>query len=180
MASVTVYRFRLELSDVDRGVYESLDFRTALHPSETPIYLVTRVLAYALNAQEGLAFSPSGLSDPDAPAMRVDDAQGGGTRLWVEIGNPSARKLHKAAKAADQVKVYTYKQPELLLKDIAAGEVHRASELGIVSFDPRFLERLAASLQKDNSWGVMMSDGVLLVTRPDGTSEETEPRTHQA
>lgn len=178
MASVTIYRFRIEVSDVDRGVYEAVDFRTALHPSEAPIYLITRVLAYALNVQENLNFSPGGLSDPDAPALRIDDIAGGGIDLWIEIGNPSARKLHKASKAARKVKVYTYKNPELLMKEIVAGEVHRAKDMDVISFDPRFVERLAQALQKDNSWCLMMSDGLLVVTLENGSSEQTEPIKH--
>mgnify|MGYP000925309763 CR=1 FL=1 len=178
MASVTVYRFRIELSDVDRGVYETLDLRTALHPSETPAYLVTRVLAFALNAGEGLVFSPGGLSDPDAPTLRIDDPVGGGTKLWIEIGNPSARKLHKASKAAELVKVYTYKDPKLLLKEIAAGDVHRARELVVTSFDPRFLERLTQDLRKDNPWSLIVTDGILTVNLPDGRSEQGEAQLH--
>ncbi len=105
-----LYHFQLDLSDVDRGIYESLDFRTVQHPSETGIYLLSRVLAYALSYQEGLEFSPSGLGDPDAPVLRAMGAMGA-TEIWLEIGNPSARKLHKASKAAKNVIVYTYKNP---------------------------------------------------------------------
>src|SRR5258707_1232333 len=92
----TLYRFRIELSDVDRGVYQPLDFRVAMHPSESPLFLVTRILAFALNTQEGLEFTPTGLSDPDEPCLRIANPRGG-LSLWIEIGNPSARKLHKAA-----------------------------------------------------------------------------------
>src|ERR1700722_14698215 len=45
----TLYRFKLSVSDVDRGVYEDLDFRVPMHPSENAAYLLSRVLAYALN-----------------------------------------------------------------------------------------------------------------------------------
>src|SRR5690606_13082441 len=44
--SATLYRMKMELSDVDRGVYESLDFRIAQHPSEGEERLVARILAY--------------------------------------------------------------------------------------------------------------------------------------
>ena len=40
--SATVYHFQIELSDVDRGVYEALDLRVARHPSESTPYLLTR------------------------------------------------------------------------------------------------------------------------------------------
>ena len=119
MASPTtaLYRFRFEVTDIDRGFYGEIDFRAAQHPSEALPYLMTRVLAYALNSDEGLEFSPGGLSNPDAPALRALD-NNGNPLLWIEIGNPSARKLHKAAKAAELVKVYTYKNPELLMAEV--------------------------------------------------------------
>ena len=43
--SSTLYRFQIELSDIDRGVYESLDWRVACHPSEDSERMVVRVLA---------------------------------------------------------------------------------------------------------------------------------------
>ena len=42
--TATIYNFDVELADNDRGVYESLDLRVAMHPSESPDYLATRVL----------------------------------------------------------------------------------------------------------------------------------------
>ena len=178
MASVTIYRFRIDLTDTDRNVYEPLDFRAAQHTSETPVYLVTRVLAFIMNSQEGLVFSPEGLSNPDAPALRIDDAFSGGTQLWIEIGNPSARKLHKASKAAKTVKVYTYKNPELLIKEIKSNDVHRASDLEIVSFDNKFLERMAATLQKDNTWNVIITDGLLSITFLNSQTEQSQALVH--
>jgi uncharacterized protein YaeQ len=44
----TIYRFSLELSDIDRQIYESLQATVARHPSETEERLVARLLAYAL------------------------------------------------------------------------------------------------------------------------------------
>jgi len=88
--SATVYHIQIELSDVDRGVYESLDLRVARHPSESMPYLLTRVIAYALLFEEGIAFS-KGLSTTDEPALWVKDLQGN-LRVWVELGTPSAER----------------------------------------------------------------------------------------
>ncbi|MBN8550741.1 MAG: YaeQ family protein, partial [Deltaproteobacteria bacterium] len=60
----TVYNFAISLSNVDRGVYEDLKLSVARHPSETLPYLLTRVLAYCLEYQEGISFS-KGLSESD-------------------------------------------------------------------------------------------------------------------
>ena len=49
----TLYTFDIDLADADRAVYESLALRVARHPSESEEYLVTRVLAYALEFTAG-------------------------------------------------------------------------------------------------------------------------------
>ena len=61
----TVYNFDIALSDADRGVYEQLALRVALHPSEAIEHMLTRVLAYCLEYQEGIAFLKGGISDGD-------------------------------------------------------------------------------------------------------------------
>lgn len=153
-----LYRFQIELSDIDRSVYESLDFRVAQHPSETYPYMLSRVLAYCLAYQEGLEFTPGGLADPEAPALRKLGMHNS-IDLWIEIGNPSARKLHKASKAAKEVVVFTYKNPEVLLAEIRGGEVHRASEIQIYAFENSFLETLGKSVEKNNRWSLLMQQG---------------------
>src|SRR5882762_8474744 len=96
--TATIHNFEIELADSDRNRYESLALRVARHPSESEEYLVTRVLAYALEFTEGIAFS-RGLSEPDEPAISVRDLTGV-LRAWIEIGTPDAARLHKASKAA--------------------------------------------------------------------------------
>ena len=80
----TIHNFEIELSDVDRGVYETLALRVARHPSETEDYLVTRVLAYCLEYADGISFS-NGLAEPDEPPLAVRDLTGV-TRVWIDIG----------------------------------------------------------------------------------------------
>lgn len=166
--SVTLYRFRMDLSDVDRGVYEALDFRVAQHPSESLAYLFTRVLAFALNAQEYLEFSPQGLADPETPALWVQNP-GGGINLWIEIGNPSPKKLNKATKSAKLVKIYTYKDPLALIKDASTETVFRAESVEITALSPKFLEGLEAGLVRDNKWNVLVNDGNLSITFGENT-----------
>lgn len=158
-----LYHFQLELSDIDRNVYESLDFRVIQHPSESVAYLLTRTLAYAHCYQENLEFSPKGLGDPETPAMQVAGGAMGGIELWVEIGNPSARKLHKASKATKRLLVYTYKNPEILTKEITDNKVHRADEIEIYAFKMNFIEQLEARLKKNNQWTLIIQQGRLSV-----------------
>ncbi len=159
--SATIRRFALEICDVDRGVYESLDLRVAQHPSETDSYLVTRMLAYALHYADGIEFS-AGVST-DVAAVRVIDPTGVVT-VCVEVGQPSAARLHRATKAVDEVWVYTYKRPELLLRELAGKRVHRLENVGAFAFPPEFLRPLEATLDRQNTWSVVRTDGVLMVT----------------
>ncbi|UYL09324.1 YaeQ family protein [Bdellovibrio sp. SKB1291214] len=158
-----LYRFQIELSDIDRGVYESLDFRVAQHPSETYPYMLSRVFAYCLAYQDRLEFTPGGLADPEAPALRKLGLQNE-IETWIEIGNPSSRKLHKASKTAKEVLVFTYKNPEVLLTEIRGGDVHRASEIKIYSFDGDFLTAVSNSTEKNNRWALLVQQGQMDLT----------------
>ena len=94
----TVYAFKIELADSDRGVYVPLDLRVARHPSETEDHLLTRVVAYCLEYTEGISLS-NGLSEPDQPAISVRDLTGA-LRAWIDVGAPdAARPIRTAARA---------------------------------------------------------------------------------
>lgn len=170
--TATLYRFKIDLSDVDRGVYETLDLRIAMHPSEVPQYLLTRILAFALNTRRGLEFSPGGLSDTEAPCIRgVSDD--GTLECWIEVGNPSAKKLHRGSKAAREAKVYTYKDPRSLLEEMAAQKVHRAAEIPVYSLSSKFLDQLATWLERHNEWSIIHQEGSLTISSSHGSIEGT-------
>ena len=155
-----LYRFHLDLSDVDRGVYEALELRVAQHPSESAPYMLSRILAYALNYQSGIEFSPGGLNDPDQPAVRVIGPHGE-ISLWIDIGNPSAKRLHKASKAARQVVVYTHKSAAVLRDQVNAKDVHHAEDIRLFAIDPKLLDQLEAKVEKNNRWSVLHQQGRL-------------------
>lgn len=158
----TLYRFKIDASLVDRGVYETLDIRAARHPSETEEFLLTRVIAFALNMEDGLEFS-KGLCDPDEPAIKRV-SPGGETLAWIEIGNPAAARLHKASKACRRVAVYTYKDPQNILRECEGQRVHRAADIEIFAIDPKFLKAVAATLDRVNTWSLLANDGELTLT----------------
>ncbi len=102
----TIYKFNISLSDLDRNHYDSLSLTVAQHPSETRERMMARVLAYCINAQERLNFS-RGLSATDEPDLWVKtlDEQ---IALWIEVGEPSAGKIKKALRMAEQVRIYSF------------------------------------------------------------------------
>jgi uncharacterized protein YaeQ len=162
MANFTLFKFQIELSDIPRSLYQTIEFRAAQHPSESMPYFLTRILAYTLNFEEDLIFSPTGLHDPDAAAINIPDLSGGFKTL-IEIGSPSARKLHKATKTAKTVKVYTYKNPLTLIEEIKTEKVHRGSEIEIYSLSPSFLSEIEPLLKNNNRWAVMFNDGTISI-----------------
>jgi len=159
----TVYHLQIELSDVDRGVYEALDLRLARHPSESMSYLLTRTLAYALLYEEGIAFSKGGLSSTDEPPVSIRDLQGN-LRGWIDVGTPSAERLHKASKACPRVVVFTQHDPLLLVKEAATRPIHKVEQIEVYALDPAFLEELGAVTDRNARWTLLRNDGVLYVT----------------
>lgn len=171
-----LYRFKIELSDPEKDSYESLDFRVAQHPSESLTYMLTRVIAFALSYEVGIEFSPEGLSDPDSPCIRVLNL-GGSPKVWIEIGNPSARKIHKASKASEKVKIYTYKDPQVLLNELNSEPIHRREMLEIFSISQGFLDQLEKHTKKDNRWTLINMDGAIMING-EGFDLQSEVKRH--
>ena len=163
--SATVYHVRIDLSDVERGVYQLLDLRVARHPSETMRFLLTRIIAYCLCHEEGIAFS-KGLSTNDDPAVWVKDLQGN-LRAWIEVGTPSAERLHKASKASPRVVIFTHNDPALLQKAARAKVIHKASAIEIYALEGAFLDALDLATDRNASWTLVHTEGMLYVTSGD-------------
>jgi uncharacterized protein YaeQ len=159
----TIYNIHIDLADADRDVYESLDLRVAQHPSESEEYLLTRVLAYALEYTEGIAFSTGGLSDPDEPAMTVRDMTGA-LRSWIEIGSPDAARLHRASKASPRVAVYTYKDINRLVENLTGAQIHRADTLELYAIDRALIAALAARLDRRMAFTLTVGDRELFLS----------------
>jgi uncharacterized protein YaeQ len=161
--SATVHHVELALSDVDRSVYETLDFRLARHPSESARYLVTRLLAYALSYEEGIAFSKAGIAAADEPPVAVRDRTGV-LQVWIDVGAPSAERLHKASKQAGRVILYTSLEPKMLQKEAATREIHKVDDIEVWRFEPSFLDELETLLTRTVRLEIARNDGKIYVT----------------
>jgi len=144
--TATMYRFDIQLSDVDRGVYETFHLRVARQPSETAEYMLTRVLAYCLEYTAGIALT-EGVAAGDEPAVLVRDLTGRIT-AWIEVGAPDAERLHRASKLGGRVAVYTHRDPAQLVGQIGGKKIHRAGEIAIYTFGRGFIERIASDLPR--------------------------------
>jgi uncharacterized protein YaeQ len=161
--TATIYNFDIDLADSDRGVYESLSLRVARHPSESEEYLLTRVLAYAMEYTDGIDFSAGGLSSPDEPAVLVRDLTGA-LRAWIEVGTPDADRLHRAAKAAPRVAVYVHRDPSQFLARLSGARIHRADTLDIRAVDRALLGELATRLERRMNFSLSIAGGDLFLS----------------
>jgi uncharacterized protein YaeQ len=165
----TIYTLDVDLAHVDRGVYEAFSLRIARHPSESEDYLVARIIAYCCEYAPGIAFSAGGLSDPDEPPIAVRDLTSA-LQVWIDIGTPSADRLHRASKAAPRVAVYLHRDASQWLEGIAGARIHRAEQLELYAIDRALVAALAAKLARRMSASVTISDAEVFVALADATA----------
>lgn len=161
-SGAVVHQFTIQLSHVDRGVYETLDLRAARHPSETEEFLCARVLAFCLEQREGLAFS-RGLAEPDQPALEVKDLTGM-MQAWIEIGAPEAARLHRASKAVPRVAVYTHHDTRRYWDSLAGEKIHRVEALELYGLDRGLLAGMVTALERRTAFDLSVTDGEMYLT----------------
>ena len=166
--SSTVFTFDIDLADSDRGVYETLSLRVARHPSESDEFLVARLVAYCLEYSEGISFSPGGLSDTDKPPLSIADLTGH-MQVWIDVGTPSAERLHRASKATPRVVVYLHKEAPQWLAGLEAAKIHRADALEICTIDRALVDQLVNALDRRMSFALSVSGGEVYVSLADRT-----------
>ena len=163
--TATVYTATIDLADMDRNVYETLDLRVARHPSETAEYMLVRILAYCLEYQEGIALT-EGVSSGNEPALVVRDLTGRITG-WIEVGMPDAGRLHRGSKLAGRVAVYTHRDVRQLLGNLNGQHIHRSENIAIRALDRTLVEEIAAHLDRRISMSLSVTGGELFLTLGD-------------
>jgi uncharacterized protein YaeQ len=175
--TATIYRVSVELAHIDRGVYETLDLRLARHPSETLDYMATRLLAYCLEYTEGIALSDGGISSDEEPPVLVRDLTGRMT-AWIDVGLPSAPRLHRGHKLAGRAAVYTHRGIAQVLGELNGHGIHRAADIPVIELDRAFVTALAASLDRRSTISLSVTEGHIYVEVA-GTHLESQLVTHR-
>lgn len=160
--SSTVFTFEIDLADGDRNVYEHLALRMARHPSESDEFFVARLLAYCLEYTEGIEFS-RGLCDADEAPIAIRDLTGT-LHAWIDVGTPSAERLHRASKATPRVVVYVHKEHTQWLAGLAAARIHRAESVELKLLDRVLVREMAAALERRMSFAVAVSGSEIFVS----------------
>ncbi len=154
--TATIYTLTIELADMDRSVYETLNLRVARQPSETAEYMTTRILAYCLEYAEGIAFT-QGVAAGSEPAVWIHDLTGRLT-AWVEVGMPDADRIHRGRKLAGRAAIYTHRDVGQLLGQLAARPIHEAASIPIYSFDRGFIEDLASRIERRTAIAISVTE----------------------
>lgn len=101
-----IHKARVALSDLDRDHYDTLNLTLAQHPSETPERMMVRLLAFCMNARDGLIFT-KGLCAVDEPDIWVRTPEDR-VALWIDVGEPSVERIKKATRLSPAVRVYSF------------------------------------------------------------------------
>jgi len=155
----TIYRANLQLSDIDRGVYETIQTTVARHPSETEERLVARLLALALFHEEGLQFT-RGICVGDEPDL-WSKSPDGRVIAWIEVGLPEAERLIKAARHAKRVALLACGNALPNWEKLQLPKLANVTNLCIATVDPAFLKRLISLIERNLTWEITITEGML-------------------
>lgn len=155
----TIYRANIQLSDIDRGVYETLQITVARHPSETAERLVARLLAYCLFHEQGLEFT-RGISASDEPDLWSKGPDGRVT-AWIEVGLPEAERLIKAARHAERVALLACGNSLQVWERLQLPKLSGVSNLAVTTVDQCFINRLVELLERNIVWEITITEGTL-------------------
>ncbi len=169
-----ILRARLDLSLVDRGCYETLELTVAQHPSETLERALVRILARGLWHEPGLDFG-RGVSSTDEPDLWRCEPDGR-VLHWIEVGQPKAPRLQKAARRADRVSVLAFGRGAERWRERELTGSRGTDEVHVLGLDDRFVDALAQGAERQLEWTLTSSGGVLYVTTDPGRDPvETTP-----
>lgn len=167
----TIYKAFLNIANMDTNYYNEHNLTLALHPSETELRLMTRIVAFILNANEELTFC-KGIAEDDEPDLWEKDFSGD-IKLWIELGQPDEKRIKKACGKSEKVIIYTYQENMALpwFKKIE-NNLSRFKNLSIINLnmdeDIEELTQRSMNLQcniSDSELSLISSDKDMIITQ---------------
>lgn len=152
----TPYKADISLTDLDRGVYETLRLTVARHPSETEERLAVRLLAYVLWYGEQIAFG-RGLSDVDEPAL-WEKSLDGRVLHWIEVGQPDAERITWCSRRCERFSLLAYGNLRVWQTKVL-DSVRSLKNINVAAVPQEPLESLSRDLPRSINWTVMISEG---------------------
>lgn len=158
-----IVKAQLSIADIDRGYYRDHALTLAQHPSETDERLMTRLLAFALHADDALEFG-RGLSTEDEPDIWRRDLTGT-IETWIDVGLPDEREVRKACGRAREVHVLAYGgRAAALWWDGARAKLERQARLAVDDLSVEASRALAQLADRSMALQVTIQQRHIFVT----------------
>jgi len=163
----TIRKATINLSDMDRNYYDTIQLTIAQHPSETEQRLIVRILAFILNAHEDLQFG-KGVSDEDEAALwQINYSEE--IELWIELGQLDEKRIKKACNKAKAVKLYCYGSSVDVWWNQNKNKMRQFEKLSVLQFPNEIVETLSNTVEKNMIFQCSIQDGQLWLTCGDET-----------
>lgn len=154
----TVFKANLQIADMDRHYYAEHALTLSRHPSETDERMMVRLLTFALNAHEYLAFG-QGMTDDESADLWQKDLTGV-IELWIDVGQPDEKLIRKACGRANQVIVYCYGgNAAKMWFDQNTKQFSRLKNLSVVSLAQESTKAIALLAERNMQLQCNIQDG---------------------
>jgi uncharacterized protein YaeQ len=159
----TIFKCDLNVSDLNRHHYAQYPLTLARHPSETDERMMLRIVAFALYADEQLAFT-KGLSAQDEPELWLKN-YGGETELWLDMGTPDEKRIRQACSKAKQVVILAYggRTVDIWWQGMEK-QVQRFDHLTVLNIEPEQSKTLAGLAEKNMEIQITIQDEQVFVS----------------
>ena len=166
----TIFKAELTISDMDRHYYQTHQLTIARHPSESDERMMLRLLSFASYASEFLEFG-KGLSNEDEPDLWAKDLSGN-IECWIDLGQPSEKRINKACGRSTQVVVINYGGGS---GDIwwqqNQGNLARHTNLSVLSIDTDTSQTLAAMASRNMQLQCSIQDQTIWISSDEQSVE---------
>lgn len=165
----TVHKATLQIADMDRNYYADHALTLARHPSETDERMMVRLLAFALYAEEYLAFAQA-MTNDDEPDLWCKDLTGA-IQNWIVVGLPDERLIRKACGRSKQVVLMTYGRSADIWWNENKDKMQRQSNLTVLRLSTETTQTLAVWAQRNMALQCSIQEGDILLTSDAGMLE---------
>ncbi len=158
----TVCKAFVDISDIDRGFYDSRTLTIAQHPSETPARMMLRLMAWILFAGDKTEFGRGLSTDGEPDVFETNDA--GDIYRWIEVGCPDIKTLRRAAGKSEDVVVIAYDEARIEpWWQSRKGDLSKIDKLSVRWISDEDLEKIAAMAARNMKFAATLQDGVIWI-----------------
>ena len=158
-----ICKARLSIADIDRHYYQSHKLTLAQQSTETIQQSMLRLVAYIYNANEGLKLRKQQWKK-DQPEL-IEQSINDEINLWIDLGQPSFKRIKKACRLSKKVIIYTNKQSHNNnWWDKNKGKLNHFDNLNVYSINAVDIEKLS---DKRMTLDCTLQDGELQINNGD-------------